>query len=314
MARKGGLGRGIEALIPTGMISVDPNNAEISEDGAENVIYVKISKVVPDPEQPRKNFREEELQDLSDSIKSHGIIQPILVEKKDNYYEIVTGERRWRAAKQAGLTEIPVIVREFTKKDKMEIQLIENLQREKLNPLEEAEGYKRLLSEFDMTQEELAVNIGKSRTVITNTMRLLHLDERARHKLIEGKISAGHARALLSLDSLDKQAELAEKIENDRLSVRDVERLVKRINEKPKEKPKDSGFERDLDSVSSQNGEEQKPLNQAYELVYKDLEDQLKGRLSCLVRILPKDGEKGRVEIDYNSVEELETIVRTIMG
>ena len=226
----------------------------------------------------------------------------------------MTGERRWRAAKQAGLTEIPVIVREFTKKDKMEIQLIENLQREKLNPLEEAEGYKRLLSEFDMTQEELAVNIGKSRTVITNTMRLLHLDERARHKLIEGKISAGHARALLSLDSLDKQAELAEKIENDRLSVRDVERLVKRINEKPKEKPKDSGFERDLESVSSQNGEEQKPLNQAYELVYKDLEDQLKGRLSCLVRILPKDGEKGRVEIDYNSVEELETIVRTIMG
>ena len=296
MAKKGGLGRGIDALIPQKMISIEPNNSGVEiKDGADTVIYVNISKVEPDPEQPRKNFSDDELNELADSIKTHGIIQPILVQKKDNYYEIVTGERRWRAARIAGLNEIPVIVREFSKKQKIEIQLIENLQREKLNPIEEAEGYKRLLSEFDMTQEELAVNIGKSRTVITNTMRLLNLDKGVIDMLIHGIISAGHARALLSLDSSEEQMALALKIEKDKLSVRDVERLVKRS--------------------ATQRDKEQKPGSsdsETYRLIYRDLEDKLKSSLSTMVRIQPKTQEKGKIEIEYNSSDELDAIVQAI--
>ena len=294
MKKNGGLGRGLDTLIPQGKISIHPEKAaEDLKDWKDTVIYVNISKVEPDPEQPRKNFSEEELNELADSIKTHGIISPLLVQKKDNYYEIVTGERRWRAARIAGLDEIPVIVREFSKKDKIEIQLIENLQREKLNPIEEAEGYKRLLSEFHMTHEELALNIGKSRTVITNTMRLLNLDPRVIEKLVSGIISAGHARALLSLESPEGQVALADRIEKDKLSVREVEKLVK------------NGF-------PEKHNEKDTKKDETFRLIYRDIEEKLKSRLSCMVKIQPKDQKKGKIEIEYNSPEELESIVQSI--
>ncbi len=288
MARKA-LGKGIDILIK-------PGNKEKNNDGnmAENgkALELNIGSVEPDRNQPRKNFSEDELNDLADSIKKHGIIQPLLVEKTGNHYTIVAGERRWRAAKIAGLKKVPVILGEYSDQEKMEIQLIENIQREKLNPIEEAKAYKRLIEEFQLKQDDLAESIGKNRTTITNTMRLLNLDKRVQEMLIEEKLSPGHARALLAIEDKELQYEMASKVFDEKLSVRETEKLVKNLAKPEREKFKPA---------------------EAVQLIYNDMEEKFRNRLGTKVKILPKNEKKGRIEIEYYSQDELENIFDKIV-
>lgn len=256
-------------------------------------ITLKISKIEPNREQPRKDFNEEQLQELADSIKNYGVLQPLLVQKKENYYEIIAGERRWRAAKIAGLKEVPVVIREYSEQQAVEIALIENVQREDLNPIEEAMAYQRLLQEFHLKQEEIAERVCKNRTTIANSMRLLNLCEEVQQMLIQGVISSGHARALLSVEDPEVQLNLAKKIEKDHLSVREVERMVKLLG-KPEKKKKE------------------KTQDEQLELVFKDLEDRMKTVMGTKVNISRKDKSKGRIEIEYYSEAELERIVELI--
>ena len=247
VAKKGGLGKGLgkglDALIPEDS-SRKVNTKPKKEVSVEKVIkkeevMVKISDVEPNREQPRKSFDEDALLELSESIKQFGIIQPLIVQKRQDYYEIIAGERRWRAAKIAGLKEVPVIVKDYTEQEIVEISLIENIQRENLNPIEEAQAYKRLLTEFNLKQDEVAERVSKSRTAITNSMRLLKLDEKIQQMVIDDMISSGHARALLSIEDKDLQYSLAVKIFDEKLSVREVEKLVKSIQSEKPEKSKD---------------------------------------------------------------------------
>ncbi|MCR4908430.1 MAG: ParB/RepB/Spo0J family partition protein [Lachnospiraceae bacterium] len=292
MAAKRGLGKGINSLIPTDYNLNKNETIGKTESANENgLIMVKISKVEPDKNQPRKNFSEDELNELADSIKQHGIFTPLLVQKKEDGFEIVSGERRWRAAKIAGLKEIPVIVGEYTEQEKTEIQLIENLQREALNPIEEAAGYRRLITEFSLTQDKLAESIGKNRTTITNSMRLLNLDTRVQDMIIEEKLTPGHGRTLLAIGDADQQYELAQQIFDEQLSVRETEKLIKSLK-KPKK-------------VKKQKGE-------ALELILKNYEEELRNSLSAKVSILAKDEDKGRIEIEYFSQDELENLVQRI--
>lgn len=256
-------------------------------------ITIKLSKIEPNSEQPRKDFNEEQLQELADSIKKYGVLQPLLVQKKDSNYVIVAGERRWRAAKLAGLKEVPVVIREYSPQQAMEIALIENVQRENLNPIEEALAYQRLMQEFQLKQEEIAERVSKNRTTITNSMRLLNLTPEVRQMLIENRISSGHARALLGVESPELQLELAKKIEQERLSVREVEKAVKLLGKDKKEKKK-------------------KPDDEALELIFRDLEERMKTAMGTKVNISRKDKNKGRIEIEYYSESELERIVELI--
>lgn len=256
-------------------------------------ITIKLSKIEPNSEQPRKDFNEEQLQELADSIKKYGVLQPLLVQKKDSNYVIVAGERRWRAAKLAGLKEVPVVIREYSPQQAMEIALIENVQREDLNPIEEALAYQRLMQEFQLKQEEIAERVSKNRTTITNSMRLLNLTLEVRQMLIENRISSGHARALLGVESPELQLELAKKIEQERLSVREVEKAVKLLGKDKKEKKK-------------------KPDDEALELIFRDLEERMKTAMGTKVNISRKDKNKGRIEIEYYSESELERIVELI--
>lgn len=256
-------------------------------------ITIKLSKIEPNSEQPRKDFNEEQLQELADSIKKYGVLQPLLVQKKDSNYVIVAGERRWRAAKLAGLKEVPVVIREYSPQQAMEIALIENVQREDLNPIEEALAYQRLMQEFQLKQEEIAERVSKNRTTITNSMRLLNLTPEVRQMLIENRISSGHARALLGVESPELQLELAKKIEQERLSVREVEKAVKLLGKDKKEKKK-------------------KPDDEALELIFRDLEERMKTAMGTKVNISRKDKNKGRIEIEYYSESELERIVELI--
>ncbi len=295
-ARKGGLGKGLDSLITDRRASIAKEAETVSAEKDEkkengNPLMVKLSEVEPNREQPRKHFDEESLQELADSIKKYGIIQPLLVEKKENYYEIIAGERRWRAAKLAGLKEIPVMIKEISEQEKMEVALIENIQREDLNPIEEAQAYKRLLEEFHLKQEDVANRLSKSRSAITNTMRLLKLDERVQTMLADGGLSAGHARALLSIEDGDKQYELALKIVDKGLSVREVEALLKK---KPAEK-------KDSELSSREN------------LIYRNFENNLKEIYGTKVSIKDQKG-KGKIEISYYSVDELERILEMLQS
>ena len=289
-ARKGGLGKGLDSLIADRRtVTVKENsNSSAKEEKAENnsPLMVKLSEVEPNREQPRKYFDEEAMQELADSIKKYGVIQPLLVEKKEKYYEIIAGERRWRAAKIAGLKEIPVVLKELSEQEKMEIALIENIQREDLNPIEEAQAYKRLLDEFQLKQEDVAKSVSKSRSAITNSMRLLKLDERVQNMVAGEELSAGHARALLSISDVEKQYELAQKIVEKGLSVREVEALLKK---KPAK-------------------EEKAETNTAEELIYRNFENNLKEIYGTKVSIKNQKG-KGKIEISYYSVDELERIL-----
>lgn len=227
-----GLGKGLDALIPAGDKKI---TKEENTKGAETV--VKITKVEPNRSQPRKNFDEDALQELADSIKQFGLLQPILVQDKGEYYEIIAGERRWRAAKLAGLKEVPVIIRNYSSQEIVEISLIENIQREDLNPIEEAQAYKRLLTEFNLKQDEVAERVSKSRTAVTNSMRLLKLCDGVQQMIIDDMLSTGHARALIPIEDPELQLQLAQRIFDEKLSVREVEKLVKSILKPAEEKP-----------------------------------------------------------------------------
>ena len=251
-AKRGGLGKGLDTLIPTNK-NVKPAEKKSAEKSAsepkvvekvvekivEKVVHeeqmMKLSKIEPNREQPRKNFEEDALLELADSIKKFGVVQPLVVQKRDDYYEIIAGERRWRAAKLAGLKEVPVIVKEYTKQEAVEISLIENIQRENLNPIEEAMAYKRLLTEFSLKQDEIAERVSKSRVAVTNSMRLLKLSEKVQQMVVDEKISTGHARALLAIEDPDEQLALATKIFDEKLSVRETENLI-RLLKNPKQK------------------------------------------------------------------------------
>lgn len=250
---------------------------------------LKLNLIEPNSEQPRKNFDEESLQELADSIRQYGILQPLIVQKKGNHYEIIAGERRWRAAKLAGITDVPVLIREYDKQQTMEIALIENVQRADLNPIEEAQAFQQLIQEFHLTQEEIANRVSKNRATITNSMRLLKLDVRVQDMLADGKISSGHARALLGLEEGERQYQVAVKINEEKLSVRDVEKLVKMMNRPPKEKKPEKGPDIDL--------------------IYRQAEDKLKSIMGTKVVINQKDKNKGRIEIEYYSQEELERLI-----
>ncbi len=295
MVRKNGLGKGLDSLIPsTGHKKTAPAKPEVKKEVVvEKVIkkeevMVKITEVEPNREQPRKNFNEDALLELADSIKQFGIIQPLVVQKQDDYYEIIAGERRWRAAKLAGLKEVPVIIKNYTEQERVEIALIENIQREDLNPIEEAMAFKRLLTEFDLKQDELAERVSKSRTAVTNSMRLLKLDERVQQMVVDEKISTGHARALLAVGDKEQQYNLANKIFDEKLSVRETERLMKNLQKEKKDK------------------KDQKAEN---EFIYKGIEEKIKMILGTKVTVNHKKNNKGRIEIEYYSNEELERIM-----
>ena len=293
MARnnKHGLGKGLDSLIPD-IVGKEENKKEEKTESAPDTL-VDINKVEPNREQPRKNFNEDALQELAESIKQYGIIQPLIVQKKDDYYEIIAGERRWRAAKKAGLKKVPVIIRDLSEQEIMEISLIENIQREDLNPIEEALAYKKLLEDFNLKQDEVAEKVSKSRAAITNSLRLLKLDERVQQMLIEEMITPGHARAILNIEDPEQQYEFAQKIFDEKMSVRDVEKEIKRMNSKKpaKEKPGEEELEKD------------------YVDHMKTVEEQLKQKTGTKVLITPKTKQSGKIEIDYFSNEEFEKIV-----
>ena len=292
MAVKKGLGKGLDSLITNKV----EKNIELKVEGNSNgAILMNINKVEPNREQPRKKFDEDTLLELSESIKQFGVLQPLLVTEKDDYYEIIAGERRWRAAKMAGVKEVPVIVGKYTEQEIMEISLIENIQREDLNPIEEAQAYKRLLTEFNLKQDEVAERVSKSRTAVTNAMRLLKLNEKVQQMLIDEMLTTGHARALLAIENQEKQYEVAQKIFDEKLSVRDTEKLVKNIqNQKPE------------DTTSSDKVDPQLLA------VYHDLEEQMKVLLGTKVHINPKNDKKGKLEIEYYSQDELDRIIDLI--
>lgn len=301
--RKGGLGRGLDAMISETAMKSRPTTKKtaqnkeskksIEEKKEETVLIVKMSQIEPNRKQPRKQFDEDGLVELSESIKQFGVLQPLLVQKKDDYFEIIAGERRWRASKLAGLKEVPVIIKDFSEQEAVEISLIENIQRENLNPIEEAAAFKRLMEEFHLKQDTIAERVSKSRTAVTNSMRLLKLDERIQQMLIDEMISTGHARALLSIEDKEMQYGAAMKVFDEKLSVRETEKLVKDIlnpTEKKQEKKEDS----------------------ALELIYQQLEEKIKGIVGSKVAIRRKNKDKGRIEIEYYSQDELERIVELL--
>lgn len=298
MAARGlgkGLGKGLDAMIPQQVIQEDKvvqqEIEKSKEKGGANETVVKITMVEPNRNQPRKNFDEDALEELAESIKQYGLLQPILVQDRKTYYEIIAGERRWRAARIAGLKEVPVIIRNYTEQEIVEIALIENIQRENLNPIEEAQAYKRLLEEFDLKQDEVAERVSKSRSTVTNSMRLLKLSDRVQKMVIDEMISTGHARALLAIDDEAIQYELAQKIFDEKLSVREVEKAVKNLGKPTKEK---------------------KTSPNEFGVFYQDLSEKLKQILETKVSIVGKGDGAGKIEIEFYSNEELDRIVSKI--
>lgn len=283
--KKKGLGRGLDIMIPEQIVETKKEKENVSRE-----TLVHISEIEPNKEQPRKKFDEDALLELAESIKQFGVIQPLLVQKRDKYYEIIAGERRWRAARIAGVKEVPVIIKDYTPQEIVEIALIENIQREDLNPIEEALAYQRLIQEFNLKQDELADRVSKSRATVTNSMRLLKLDERVQQMLIDDMISSGHARALLPIENGEKQYNTACIIFDEKLSVRETEKLIKQIlTEKPKKEVAVT-MEDDL-------------------VIYRDLEEKFRKIIGTKVSIQKKKNNKGKIEIEYYSNEELERII-----
>ena len=299
MALKRGLGKGLDSLIPTNVMMESEvkhgtvSTASSAEEGKDGTLMVKLSKVEPNREQPRKNFDEDSLQELAESLKQFGMLQPILVQNRGDYYEIIAGERRWRAAKIAGLKEVPVIVRELTDQEIVEISLIENIQREDLNPIEEAQAYKRLLTEFHLKQDEVAERVSKSRTAVTNSMRLLKLCDEVQKMVVDDMISTGHARALISIEDPEEQYLIAQKIFDEKLSVREVEKLVKDLHKPPKP-PKEE--------------------NKTLQAIYQEISERLKQSLSTKVSVSAKQNGAGKIEIEFYNHEDLERLLERITG
>ena len=302
--KKSGLGRGLDALFPEKTVQSKPKTVKTVKEEKKVAVdtkkfsqqetsngerMMKISMIEPNREQPRKKFDEDALQELSESIKQYGILQPLLVSDKKDYYEIVAGERRWRAAKMAGLKEVPVVVKEFSTQEIVEISLIENIQREDLNPVEEAMAYKRLIDEFHLKQDEIAERVSKSRTAVTNSMRLLKLDSRVQQMMVDEMISAGHARAILAISDPEQQYTAAMKVFDEKLSVRETEKLVKSILTPTKKKP-----------VAS---------NPTEDAIYESLEEKMKGITGTRVFIHRKKNNKGKIEIEYYSRDDLDRII-----
>ena len=302
--KKSGLGRGLDALFPEKTVQSKPKTVKTVKEEKKVAVdtkkssqqetsngerMMKISMIEPNREQPRKKFDEDALQELSESIKQYGILQPLLVSDKKDYYEIVAGERRWRAAKMAGLKEVPVVVKEFTDQEIVEISLIENIQREDLNPIEEAMAYKRLMEEFHLKQDEIADRVAKSRTAVTNSMRLLKLSSKVQEMVIADMISAGHARALLGISDEALQETTAMKVFDEKLSVRETEKLVKNLVSPAKK-------------VKTEK-------NTAEDAIYESLEEKMKGIMGTKVSIQRKKNNKGKIEIEYYSRDELERII-----
>ena len=302
--KKSGLGRGLDALFPEKTVQSKPKTVKTVKEEKKVAVdtkkssqqetsngerMMKISMIEPNREQPRKKFDEDALQELSESIKQYGILQPLLVSDKKDYYEIVAGERRWRAAKMAGLKEVPVVVKEFSTQEIVEISLIENIQREDLNPVEEAQAYKRLIEEFHLKQDEIAERVSKSRTAVTNSMRLLKLDSRVQQMMVDEMISAGHARAILAISDPEQQYNAAMKVFDEKLSVRETEKLVKSILTPTKKKPVVS--------------------NPTEDAIYESLEEKMKGITGTRVFIHRKKNNKGKIEIEYYSRDDLDRII-----
>lgn len=296
MAR--GLGKGLDSLIPMGdgIGKTDKNSSTSSNNEIiENKeTLVKITKVEPNRDQPRKNFNEDALEELAESIKQYGLLQPIIVQDKKDHYEIIAGERRWRAAKIAGLKEVPVIIKNLSEQEIVELSIIENIQREDLNPIEEALAYKRLLTEFSLTQDQVAERVAKSRTAVTNAMRLLKLCDEVQQMVIEDMISTGHARAILTIENPEEQYALAQRIFDEKLSVRDVEKIMKNMNKPVKEKKQAKEAGKDL------------------RFIYQDIEEKLKTSLGTKVSVSSKGDGTGKIEIEFFSNDELERIMELI--
>ena len=295
MAAKKGLGKGLDSLISDKVNKPATTAVEKPKsEHAADAIIMDINKVEPNREQPRKKFDEDALLELSESIKQFGVLQPLLVTERKDYYEIIAGERRWRAAKMAGLKEVPVIIKKLTKQEIMEISLIENIQRENLNPIEEALAYKKLINEFNLKQDEVAERVSKSRTAVTNAMRLLKLNDKVQQMVIDEMLTTGHARALLAIEDENMQHTVAQQIFDEKLSVRDTEKLVKNI----------------------QNGKkaakEKEVLDPKLKVIYDDLAEQMKKILGTKVLINAKDEKSGKIEIEYYSQDELDRIIDLI--
>ena len=291
-----GLGKGLDALIPNSFENESVSKkAKVKSDNEnkgekkEGEVMVNITKVEPNREQPRKNFDEDALEELAESIKQFGLLQPILVQDRKTYYEIIAGERRWRAAKKAGLKEVPVIIKNLTEQEIVEISLIENIQREDLNPIEEALAYKKLLTEFNLKQDEVADRVSKSRTAVTNSMRLLKLCDEVQQMIINDMISTGHARALIGIEDPEEQYAIAQRIFDEKLSVRDVAKLVKNLGKPKLKKPNDK--------------------DKSLEIIYRDIEENLKQKLSTKVAISSKGNGAGKIEIEFYSHEDLEKLI-----
>ena len=289
-AKKGGLGKGLDSLITN---KVEKPVAAAVADKEGGAVMVSISKVEPNREQPRKKFDEDALLELSDSIKQFGVLQPLLVQERPDYYEIIAGERRWRAAKLAGVKEVPVIIKNLTEREIMEISLIENIQREDLNPIEEALAYKKLLEEFNLKQDEVAERVSKSRTAVTNSMRLLKLSEEVQRMIIDEMITTGHARALLGVTDPEQQYLLAQRIFDEKLSVREIEKIVKNIGKPAKEK-------------------KDKSIDESLQIIYQDISEKLKVKLGTKVNVVPKENGSGKIEIEFYSHDELDRILTQI--
>ena len=295
--KKSGLGQGLDSLIPNKKNDISDSKVEKKQEKENDSpksgeIMVRINEVEPNRDQPRKDFDEDALMELADSIRQFGILQPLLVQKKKNYYEIIAGERRWRAAKLAGIKEVPIIVKDYTDQEIVEISLIENIQRENLNPIEEAMAFKRLLQEFQLKQDEVAERVSKSRTAVTNSMRLLKLSPRVQQMIIDDMISTGHARALLAIDDEEQQFILANKIFDEKLSVRETEKLVKALKNPKKEVKKEKS---------------------EHTFIYENIEEQIKNIMGTKVSVNQKANGKGKIEIEYYSEEELERIYDLLM-
>ena len=306
MPTKKGLGRGLNQLIPTddeartkSKSTPGETTKTITKEVVKEVVKeveqkVKITQIEPNKSQPRKQFDEDALQELADSIKQYGVLEPLIVTKKGKFYEIIAGERRWRAARLAGVKEVPVVIREYTDREIMEISLIENIQREDLNPIEEALAYESLINEYSLTQEEVAEKVSKNRSTIANSLRLLKLCDEVRQMIIEDKLTTGHARALIPIEDSELQTEAANFIFDNKLSVRDTEIYIKKLLSIPKESKENIVATNDLS------------------IFYNDIESRLKDILGAKIAIKSKNNEKGKIEINYYSQDELERITEML--
>lgn len=291
-AKREALGKGLDGLISSSKSASRPAEKKVKAEPNGGSTMIKLSMIEPNREQPRKHFDEDALIELSESIKKIGIICPLLVQKENDYYKIVAGERRWRAAKLAGLKEIPVVIKNMDKQETLVTALVENIQREGLNPIEEAVAYQTLIKEFHLKQDEVAEQVGKSRTTVTNSMRLLKLDERVQQMLIDDMISMGHARALLAIEDGEQQFEVASRVFDEKLSVRDIEKIVRSLQTEKEKKPAGKKKEKELD------------------FLYRDMETKLTEAMGTKVHISQGSKGKGKIEIEYYSGEELDRIMQ----